>query len=387
MLKKNYQLNPMQVNKRPYKIIISGGGTGGHIFPAIAIANRLKQKPGNVEILFVGAKGKMELEKVPNAGYPIKGLWISGLQRNLSRRNLLFPFKVIHSLLTARKIIRRFKPDLVIGTGGFASGPTLSVAASFKIPTLIQEQNSYPGITNKLLAKKVDKICVAYQGLEKYFPNEKILLTGNPVRPETINIAGKKDRALEFFNLSHSKKVILVIGGSLGAATINRSILKFLPLFAEKNYQLIWQTGKTFYNQAVESLKEHSDSGFRTYDFISRMDMAYAAADIIVSRAGAIAISELCCIGKPVILIPSPNVAEDHQTRNAMALVNVKAAELVKDTDAEMQLGEKVVMLMEDEELSAKLAAGILSLASPNAVDAIADVAISLLPKIEKSDA
>jgi len=363
------------------KIIISGGGSGGHVFPAIAIANALKNNIENVEILFIGAKGKMEMEKVPEAGFKIIGLWISGLQRKLTIKNLMFPFKVILSLMKAKKIIKNFKPDVVVGVGGYASGPTLRVASKMKIPTLIQEQNSYPGITNKLLSKSVNKICVAYNGMEKYFPKEKIYITGNPVRKEVIKLQGKKDRAMEHFNLSNEKKILLVIGGSLGARTINESIHKNLKLFKENNLQLIWQTGKYYIDIAKDAVKNYADDGINAYEFIKKMDLAYAAADIVVSRAGAIAISELCAVKKPCILIPSPNVAEDHQTKNAMTLFNYNAAILVKDIEAKDKLGKVIIELLNDEQQQHQLIEKIWSLAFKDPAKTIADVILSLIKK------
>ena len=367
----------MQQAKR--KIIISGGGTGGHIFPAIAIANALKAKLGEVDILFIGAQDKMEMEKVPKAGYPIEGLWISGLQRKLSAKNLSFPFKLISSLRKAGKIIKRFKPDLVIGVGGFASGPTLYKAAKMGIPTMIQEQNSYPGITNIILSKRVDKICVAYDNMEKHFPKEKIFLTGNPVRKNVVDIEGKRPRALEFFGLKEDKAVVLVVGGSLGARTINEAIQENLKTFTDKGIQLIWQTGKGYYSKAQEALSELNNEGIKAHDFITEMDMAYAAADVVVSRAGAIAISELCVVRKPLILVPSPFVAEDHQTKNALALVNYNAAILVKDLEQKEKLLPEILRLVENEDERIKLIKNISSLAINDATDAIVGVALTLL--------
>jgi len=367
----------MQPTKK--KIIISGGGTGGHIFPAIAIANALKEKMADVDILFVGAKDKMEMEKVPKAGYPIEGLWISGLQRKLSAKNLAFPFKLISSLRKAGKIIKEFKPDLAIGVGGFASGPTLYKAAKMGIPTMIQEQNSYPGITNIILSKHVDKICVAYDNMEKYFPKEKIYLTGNPVRKDVVNIENKRERALEFFGLSKEKPVVLVVGGSLGARTINEAIEANLKNFADKDIQLIWQTGKNYLPKAEAALLDLNKEGIIAKDFIYEMDLAYAAADIVVSRAGAIAISELSLVRKPIILVPSPFVAEDHQTKNALALVNYNAAILVKDAEQKEKLMPEILKLVESEEERAKLIKNISSLGISNATDAIVGVALSLL--------
>ena len=362
------------------KVIISGGGTGGHIFPAIAIANTIKKKYPGVEILFVGAKGKMEMEKVPAAGYNIVGLSISGLQRRLTYKNLSFPFKVIASSWKARSIIRKFKPDVVIGTGGFASGPMLRVAAKKGIPTIIQEQNSFPGLTNRILSKRVDKICVAFDGMEKYFPKEKLVLTGNPVRDEVVKLEGKKDRALEFFNLSGSKKTLLVVGGSLGARSINQAVKSNLQKLAANDIQVIWQTGKGFYKEAKEYVIDKHYNGVRVYDFIAKMDYCYSLADLVVSRAGAIAVSELCLVKKPVILIPSPNVAEDHQTKNAMALVNHNAAVLIGDNEANDKLGTSVVELMNNAEKTDQLKKNIAALGFTNAAEAI----VSLIDDLVK---
>jgi UDP-N-acetylglucosamine--N-acetylmuramyl-(pentapeptide) pyrophosphoryl-undecaprenol N-acetylglucosamine transferase len=360
------------------KVIISGGGTGGHIFPAIAIANAIKEKNANTEFLFVGAKGRMEMEKVPAAGYKIIGLNISGLQRKLTLKNLSFPFKVIRSLIEAKKILKQFKPNIAIGVGGYASGPMLWAAVNNKIPSIIQEQNSYPGITNKLLAKRVDKICVAYPGLEKYFPKNKIIITGNPVRKEVINIEGKKKKAIEFFGLNETSQTVLVIGGSLGARTINLSILNSLESFKDNNIQLLWQTGKLFINTATETIKKYPQCTFKTFDFINRMDYAYAAADIIISRAGAISVSELCLIKKPCILIPSPNVAEDHQTKNAMALVEKNAAILIKDVFAEKELCSTIINTLSDTKLCGQLSENISKMGMIDSAKIIAEEAIKI---------
>ena len=361
------------------KFIISGGGSGGHIFPAIAIANALKESHPNCDILFIGAKNKMEMEKVPAAGYPIEGLWISGFQRSLSPKNLSFPFKLLSSLRKAKQIIKRFNPDLVIGVGGFASGPTLYQAAKMGIPTLIQEQNSYPGITNIILSKKVDKICVAYDNLDKYFPKEKIYFSGNPIRKEVVNIANKREKALDFFGLKADKPVVLVVGGSLGARTINEAIEANLKAFHNNNIQLIWQTGKNYFHQADKAVLNLGKEGIKATKFITKMDLAYAAADIVVSRAGAIAISELCVVKKPVILIPSPFVAEDHQTKNANALVTYKAAILVKDSEQKEALMPEILNLVNNQEDREKLIHNIAGLGTKDATAAIVSVANSLL--------
>ena len=365
--------------KKNRKFIVSGGGSGGHIFPAIAIANALKEKYPDCEILFIGAIGKMEMEKVPAAGYKIEGLWISGFQRSLSPKNLNFPFKLVSSLLKARKIIKKFNPDLVIGVGGFASGPTLYMASRLGIPTLIQEQNSYPGITNIILSKKVDKICVAYDRLEKYFPKEKIIYTGNPIRKDVVEIEGKKKEALKSFGLSADKLVVLVVGGSLGARTVNEAIEKNLKEFADKKIQLIWQTGKNYFLQAEQETKEYASQGIMATAFITRMDLAYAAADIVVSRAGAIAISELCVVKKPTVLVPSPFVAEDHQTKNAKALLSHNAALLVKDFDQNENLMPAINSLVDSAEKRQLLMDNIASLGVKDATHKIVEVAETLL--------
>ena len=344
------------------KAIISGGGTGGHIFPAVAIANAIKEKYNDAEILFIGAKGRMEMEKVPQAGYKIEGLWISGLQRRLTWKNLLFPIKVICSTLKARKLIKGFNPDIVIGVGGFASGPTLQAASKLHIPTLIQEQNSYPGITNKMLAKHVSKICVAYDNMTRWFDESKICFTGNPVRQNIVDILNKRDKAIKHFELNSNKKTVLVVGGSLGALTINESIARNLKYFVDNDIQLLWQTGKGYYSRAKEQADVIKSNNIKVFEFIYEMDLAYSVADVIISRAGAIAISELCCIGKPTILIPSPNVAEDHQTKNAMALVNKNATILVKDIESREKLIDELDLLIKDEEKQKQLSENIIKL-------------------------
>lgn len=365
----------------PLKFIISGGGTGGHIFPAIAIANALKSKLPDAEFLFVGAEGRMEMEKVPAAGYKIEGLWISGLQRSLTLSNLSFPFKVISSLLRAQKILKNFKPDAVIGTGGYASGPMLRVASRAGIPTLIQEQNSYPGITNKILSQRVSRICVAYGGMEKYFPKEKIVFTGNPVRQDILSLEGKRPRGLELFGMSPDKTTLLVVGGSLGAKAINESMEAGIEKLVEKNIQVIWQTGKPFYERAKAAADKFKQSGVLVLDFISKMDYGYAAADVVVSRAGAGAVSELCLVRKPCILVPLPTAAEDHQTKNAMSLVNHQAALLVKDVDARSVLIDKTIALANDMQLRNKLEVNIAGLAVENSAELIASEIISLVNK------
>ncbi len=368
-----------------HKILISGGGTGGHIFPAIAIADALKKRLPQADILFVGAKGRMEMEKVPLAGYPIKGLWISGFQRSLTLKNLLFPLKLILSLMKAGRIIRKFKPDVVIGVGGYASGPIGQMAVRKKIPLVLQEQNSYPGITNKILAKKAKKICVAYEGMEKYFPKEKLCLAGNPIRKNVIEIKGKREQALEYFELDKNKPVVLIVGGSQGARSINESVNKNLGLFAMNKLQLIWQTGKPYAPTArkdiLEKLNGNNKNLVRVQEFINKMDFAYAAADIVVSRAGAIAISELCAVGKPSILIPLPSAAEDHQTSNALALADQDAAIHLKDTNAPGLLAKLVIDLAKNKERQKQLKTNIKQMAIPDSADKIADEVIKLFRK------
>ncbi|RSK41960.1 undecaprenyldiphospho-muramoylpentapeptide beta-N-acetylglucosaminyltransferase [Mangrovimonas spongiae] len=358
------------------KVILSGGGTGGHIYPAIAIANELKSRYPNAEFLFVGAKDRMEMDKVPEAGYKIEGLWISGLQRSLTIKNLSFPFKVIGSLIKARGIIKRFKPDVAIGTGGYASGPLLQVAASSNIPSVIQEQNSFPGITNKLLASKVDKICVAYDGLERFFPSEKIVKTGNPVRQDLLTIDTKREQALEHFSLSKEKKTLLVLGGSLGARRINQLIEKELDFIQTHNVQVIWQCGKLYFEKY--KLYDHTKN-VQVHAFIKDMDLAYAAADIIISRAGAISVSELSIVGKPVIFIPSPNVAEDHQTKNAMAYVKENAAMLIKESDLDVDFENKFTQLIMSPERCEELGENIKTMALVDATKHIVDEVEKLL--------
>lgn len=362
-----------------YKIIISGGGTGGHIFPAIAIANALKTKFPNVDILFVGAEGKMEMEKVPAAGYKIIGLPIMGLQRRLTFENLKFPFMLLKSMRMAKRILNEFQPNVVVGVGGYASGPLLKAATKMKIPALIQEQNSYPGITNKMLAGKVQKICVAYQGMEKFFPKDKIVLTGNPVRQDIKNLEAKRERAIEHFELDKNKKTILVIGGSLGAKTINESIDAGLEKIVDKNMQLLWQTGKWYADKAAKAVEPFQDKHIKTMPFIAKMDYAYAVADLVISRAGASSISELCIAAKATVFVPSPNVAEDHQTKNAMALVNQNAALLVKDMEAKNKLVPQVLEVLDDELLLTKLRRNISKMAFNDSAEIIADEVMKLI--------
>lgn len=358
-----------------YKFILSGGGTGGHIYPAIAIANELKTQFPDAEFLFVGAQDKMEMQKVPQAGYEIKGLWIAGLQRKLTLQNLMFPLKLATSLLESRRIIKQFKPNVVIGTGGFASGPLLQAAGGAGIPTVIQEQNSFPGITNKLLSKKANAICVAYGNLERFFPKEKIILTGNPVRQDLIDIESKRDEAIAFYGLDPNKKTVLVLGGSLGARRVNQLIEKELHNILSQDVQVIWQCGKLYF----EEYKKHNQQNVRVVDFIERMDFVYAAADVIISRAGASSVSELCIVGKPVIFIPSPNVAEDHQTKNAQAIVEAKGAILLKESELESQFSIVFEALLKDQGKQKQLSDNIKKLAMPNATKVIVDQIKKLL--------
>jgi len=360
------------------RIIISGGGTGGHIFPAIAIANALKKLDPNTEILFVGANGRMEMEKVPAAGYKIIGLNIQGIQRKSILKNLMLPFKLLGSIMKAMDIIRDFKPDAAVGVGGYASGPLLYAASLKGVPYLIQEQNSFAGITNKRLGKKARKICVAFDGMEKFFPADRIIKTGNPIRRESVDIVGKQMQALELYKLSPNKKTILVTGGSLGARTLNNSILAGLDKIIAADVQLVWQTGKFYYKDIIEQLGENYHPNIKIMEFVNRMDLAYAAADVIISRAGAGTIAELCVVQKPVILVPSPNVAEDHQTKNALALVEHHAAVFIADRDAEEKLVDKTLELLKDKELQKKLSNNISKLAMPNADEVIAKEVIQI---------
>ena len=357
------------------KFILSGGGTGGHIYPAVAIANELKSRFPTAEFLFVGAKDKMEMQKVPQAGYKIEGLWIAGLQRKLSFQNAMFPFKLIDSLWKSRKIIKDFKPNVVIGTGGFASGPLLQMATMFNIPTLIQEQNSYPGITNKILSKKTNKICVAYENLERFFPKEKMILTGNPVRQDLIDSGDKKAEAIHYFNLDTNKKTLLILGGSLGARRVNQLIEKELDNLNALNVQVIWQCGKLYF----EDYKKYNSNNVQVLAFIDRMDLVYAAADIVISRAGASSVSELCIVGKPVIFIPSPNVAEDHQTKNAKSIVDKKGALMLKESELETQFNIVFEALLKDIGKQDQLSRNIKQLALPNATKQIADEVVKLI--------
>ncbi|QNM84388.1 undecaprenyldiphospho-muramoylpentapeptide beta-N-acetylglucosaminyltransferase [Polaribacter pectinis] len=363
--------------KQSINILISGGGTGGHIYPAIAIANELKLRYPDANFLFVGAKDKMEMEKVPQAGYKIEGLWISGIQRKISVDNLSFPFKLGSSLLKAGKIIRKFKPDIAIGTGGFASGPTLMMANRKGIPTLIQEQNSFPGITNKLLSKKANTICVAYDNLESFFPVHKIIKTGNPVRQDLLSIYSKTAEGKDFFKLDKTKKTVLILGGSLGARRVNQLIETNLEFFKKQGIQVIWQCGKLYFNE----YKKHNNlENVQVHQFINRMDFAYAASDFIISRAGASSVSELCIVGKPVVFIPSPNVSEDHQTKNAKSIADKHAAILLKESELET-FPIVFETLLKDEGKQQSLAENIKELALPSATTDIVNEVEKLLKK------
>jgi UDP-N-acetylglucosamine--N-acetylmuramyl-(pentapeptide) pyrophosphoryl-undecaprenol N-acetylglucosamine transferase len=362
-------------------IIISGGGTGGHIFPALAIARAISRKIPEAKILFIGAKDRMEMEKVPEAGFPIKGLWISGLRRDISISNLMFPFKAVFSLIKALSIIRKFKADVAVGVGGYASGPALRAAGLLGIPTVLQEQNSFPGITNKLLGKKASKICVAFEGMEKFFAAEKIVITGNPIRKEVIETEGKRAEAAKFFGLDPSKQTILIVGGSQGAFSINLSVEKILPLMRDNKVQLLWQTGKNFEPRATESCRTAGYDEVKVLGFIQRMDLAYAMADIVISRAGAIAIAELSAVQKPVIFIPLPTAAEDHQMKNARRLEAKQAALVIPDKEADQKLPSYLLDLLNDESLRVKLSSNIAAFAVKNADERIADEIITVIKK------
>ena len=358
--------------------IISGGGTGGHIYPAIAIANALKEKQPDCKILFVGAIGKMEMEKVPEAGYEIIGLPIAGIQRSFSpknvAKNLMFPFKLVKSLTKASAIIKKYQPAAVIGVGGYASGPIMMAAQKKGIPTLIQEQNSHAGITNKRLAKKAKKICVAYTNMEKFFPKDKIVLTGNPVRKDILDISSKREEGLQHFGLDGNKKIVLAIGGSLGALSVNESIKTRAKDFDEKGIQILWQTGKFFYPKA----KDLNTENVKVNEFIKRMDLSYSVADVVISRAGALSISELCLVGKPSILVPFPFAAEDHQTANAMSLVNNNAAQIISDKQARENLINMTFDLLENEDEQSVLSNNIVKLGKPEAANEIANEILNL---------
>jgi UDP-N-acetylglucosamine--N-acetylmuramyl-(pentapeptide) pyrophosphoryl-undecaprenol N-acetylglucosamine transferase len=392
---------PHEKNKRPkdmeqnYRFIISGGGTGGHIFPAVSIANALREQLPEAEILFVGAEGRMEMQRVPAAGYRIIGLPVAGFDRQHLLRNISVLWKLWKSRRRARRIVREFRPDAAVGVGGYASGPTLEAAENAGIPTLLQEQNSYAGVTNKLLARKAQRICVAYEHMERFFPAEKILLTGNPVRQNLLNEKLTREEGIRFFGLDPAKRTVLVVGGSLGARTINQSILAGLPELCKSNIQVIWQCGKYYYAEMLQSLRQAEGQNddeckpcrtmpLHLTDFIGSMSHAYAAADLVISRAGAGSISEFCLLGKPVILVPSPNVAEDHQTKNALALVEKDAALMVRDADATGCLMKKAIELVEDPQRLARLAANIRQMAHPDAAKTIANEVIKLAQSYRK---
>ena len=370
---------------RTKKIIISGGGTGGHIFPALAIANELKSRDISTEILFVGAIGRMEMERVPAAGYKIIGLPVKGFKRKSVFSNLMVFINLMQSISKARKIIREFRPDIAVGVGGYASGPLLRVAGRRGIPTLLQEQNSYAGLTNRLLAKKARKICVAYEGMEKYFPAEKIIFTGNPIRKDVTNIRAKEKEAREYFKIPENHSVILILGGSLGAATINQSVFSSFDLINEsKNITVIWQSGQMYYETAQKSLMAYKTEKIRLFDFITRMDLAYAVADVIASRSGAITVSELAVVGKPAVLVPSPNVAEDHQTKNALALVLKNAAIMLPDTRSKSELIPLTIELISDKLRLKKLSENISKMAITDSTERIVDEIYKLInAKIE----
>lgn len=362
------------MDKEKLRVVISGGGTGGHLYPALAIANEIRSRYPQARILFVGAKGKIEMKKVPKAGFSIIGLWISGLQRRLTLDNLSFPFKVIHSLLKSRQILKLFKPDIVIGTGGFASGPVLKMANMMGIKTVIQEQNSFPGITNKLLAKDVSKIFVAYDGLEKFFDSKKMIKTGNPVRSGLSDLDSIKDEAKDYFGLDQTKKTLLIIGGSLGAKRINELVAENLQFFLQENWQILWQCGKLYYKQ----YSVYNQHGVVVKKFIDKMDYAYASADLIISRAGASTISELTLVGKPVIFIPSPNVAEDHQSKNAQSMVSNNAGVMIKEKDLD-GFKEFFKQVSSDQESLDNLGRNLKTCALPDATRQIVDNIIELI--------
>ena len=360
------------------KAIISGGGSGGHIFPAVAIAGALKRRHPDVDILFIGAEGRMEMEKVPAAGYKIEGLPIAGLQRKLTLenivKNLQLPFKMLKSRRKVKDILRSFAPDIVVGVGGFASEPTLKAAADMGYPTLLQEQNSYAGLTNKMLARNAKKICVAYEGMDRFFPKDKIIFTGNPVRGDIEQMNATREEGCEMFGLNPEGRVLLSVGGSLGARSINQMIISHLHFFEDNRIQLVWQTGRWMYEEAVSAVKRANvEDWVKVHQFISRMDMAYAAADVVISRAGAIAISELCIVGKPVVLIPSPNVAEDHQTKNALALVDRGAAVMVRDAECDALCLPQVQELFENAAHREAMSVAIKKMAVYGAADKIVD--------------
>jgi UDP-N-acetylglucosamine--N-acetylmuramyl-(pentapeptide) pyrophosphoryl-undecaprenol N-acetylglucosamine transferase len=363
----------------PYRILIGGGGTGGHVFPALAIADAIRARLPGTEFLFVGAKGRLEMEKVPEAGYAIEGLPVAGFQRRLTLKNLTFFMKLVASMVVSRRIIRRFRPHLAIGVGGYASGPILKAASRAGIPVMLQEQNSCAGVTNRLLGRSARTICVAYEGMEQYFPSEKIILTGNPVRESLLRGNGDRATGLELFGLEEDRITCLVTGGSLGARTLNDGMAEGLSQLDRENVQVLWQCGKLYQAEMEEIVTRSGMKNIRVLPFISRMDIAYDLADVIVARAGAITISELCIIGKPVILVPSPNVAEDHQTRNAEALASRNAAIMIPDREARQKMVETMIGLAFDKQRRAVLSSNIKKLAIPDGSARIASEAINIL--------
>ncbi|MBN3036476.1 MAG: undecaprenyldiphospho-muramoylpentapeptide beta-N-acetylglucosaminyltransferase [Bacteroidales bacterium] len=377
-------MKPDSLHQHKARILISGGGTGGHVFPAIAIADAVRRLNPETEILFIGAKGKMEMQRVPEAGYPIKGLWISGFHRSLNPKNLLFPLKLLVSMVNAWDIIRRFRPDVVVGVGGFASGPALRIACARGIPALIQEQNSFPGITNRLLAHKVQRICVAYPGMEAFFPPGKIVITGNPVRKEVLDIKGKEQEASRYFGFSGSRKTLLILGGSQGAMTINMAVRNNLERWIRDGIRIIWQTGKPGYDDAREATGPFLASDIKVMGFIDRMDLAYAMADLIISRAGAIAISEICAAGKPVVFVPFPGAAGDHQRKNATKLVEAGAALMVENHLAADQLGDLILLLFGNPAEMAEMVLNISGFAVMDADERIAREILDLRNSVSR---
>ena len=371
--------------RRKIRLIFSGGGTGGHIYPAIAVAGKIKEMAPDAEVLFVGAHGKMEMTRVPQAGFEIKGLWISGFQRRFTLSNLLFPVKVIHSVLKSMWLLKAFKPDVVAGFGGYASSPVMLAATRKGIKTLIQEQNSYAGVANKAVARKVDKVCVAYEHMERYFPQDKIVITGNPVRKNMLNITDKKNEGDTYFSLDPLRETILVLGGSGGARTINESMISNMEAWIRTGVQIIWQTGKFYHKEMQERMAGFDDENIRLLEFIDRMDLAYAVADIVISRSGALSISELCLVKKPVIFVPSPNVAEDHQTKNALALAEKNAALIVEDKNAVKELVSVAMALLRDSDRRAVLSENIALFGKPDATDDIAQEILKLVNNEEKT--
>jgi len=360
------------------RIVFSGGGTGGHVFPAIAIADAVRRKLPDAEVLFIGALGKLEMDRVPKAGYPIKGLWISGFHRKWTLKNLMFPIKLVYSLFKSWRILKKFKPDVIVGVGGFASGPALHIASLMDIPSLIQEQNSYPGFTNRFLADKVDKICVAYENMDKYFPADKIILTGNPVRDQISHLQVSRSDAITHFGLEEDRKTLLVFGGSLGAKSLNIAIHEgYEKIRYRDDVQLVWQVGKLYFDEYIQT-EMAGLKHVKVIPFIERMDMAYAASDLLMTRAGALTIAEICSVGKPVILVPSPNVAEDHQTKNALAVTEKHAAILIRDRNAKKRLMTEALELVHDKETLEILRSEVKKMGRDNADDLIADEIIGL---------